>query len=65
MTIMMAADEPIGYPKTSMVRIWARRAKQLQRMERGMLNVVGDLQGNGQEPVPQLRSIKALTTENA
>jgi hypothetical protein len=65
MTIMMATDEPMGYPMTSMPRIWAKREKQLQRMETGMLNVVGDLRGNGQKPVPRLRSIEALTTENA
>lgn len=65
MTIMMATDEPIGYPKTSMARIWARRDKQLQRMETGMLIVVEDLQGNGQELVTRLRSTEAPTTENA
>lgn len=37
-----------------MTRIWAKREKQLQRMESGMLNVVGDLQGIGQGAVGQL-----------
>ncbi len=46
--------------KAAMTRIWAKREKQLQRMETGMLNVVGDLQGIGQGAVGQLESIAAL-----
>lgn len=46
--------------KAAMMRIWAKREKQLQRMETGMLNVVGDLQGIGQGAVGQLDSIAVL-----
>ena len=46
--------------KSAMTRIWAKREKQLQRMTTGMLNVVGDLQGIGEEAVGQLERIATL-----
>ncbi|TAK84808.1 MAG: DUF2130 domain-containing protein [Betaproteobacteria bacterium] len=46
--------------KAAMTRIWKKREMQLTRMTTGMLGVVGDLQGIGQEAVGQLDSIAAL-----
>jgi hypothetical protein len=46
--------------KAAYTRMWAKREKQLQRMTSGMLNVVGDLQGIGEEGLPQLESIAVL-----
>jgi hypothetical protein len=46
--------------KAAMTRIWKKREMQLMRMTTGMLGVVGDLQGIGQEAVEQLDSIAAL-----
>jgi hypothetical protein len=46
--------------KAAMTRIWKRREAQLDRMRNGLLSVVGDLQGIGQEAVPQLEEIAAL-----
>ena len=55
-----AMKRDLDAEKAAMTRIWAKREKQLQRMETGMLNVVGDLQGFGQGAVGQLVSIAAL-----
>jgi hypothetical protein len=46
--------------KAAMTRIWKKREMQLTRMTTGMLGVVGDLQGIGQDSLPQLDSIAAL-----
>jgi hypothetical protein len=46
--------------KAAMTRIWKKREAQLVRMSDGLLGVVGDLQGIGQETLPQLEGIAAL-----
>lgn len=46
--------------RSAMMRIWKKRESQLTRMTSGMLGVVGDLQGIGQDSLPQLESIAAL-----
>jgi hypothetical protein len=46
--------------KAAMRRIWKKRESQLARMSDGLLGVVGDLQGIGQETLPQLEGIAAL-----
>jgi hypothetical protein len=46
--------------KMAMARIWKKREAQLGRMQDGLLGVVGDLQGIGQEALPQLEGIAAL-----
>jgi hypothetical protein len=46
--------------KAAMTRIWKKREMQLTRMTTGMLGVVGDLQGIGQESLATLESIAAL-----
>lgn len=46
--------------KAAMTRIWKKREAQLARMSDGLLGVVGDLQGIGQETLPALESIAAL-----
>jgi len=46
--------------KAAMTRIWKKREAQLARMSDGLLGVVGDLQGIGQETLPQLEGIAAL-----
>lgn len=46
--------------KMAMTRIWKKREAQLTRMTDGLLGVVGDLQGIGQESLAQLDAIAAL-----
>jgi len=46
--------------RAAMARIWKKREAQLTRMTGGMLGVVGDLQGIGQESLPQLEAIAVL-----
>jgi hypothetical protein len=43
-----------------MARIWEKREDQLGRMQDGLLAVVGDLQGTGQDTLPELEAIAAL-----
>ena len=43
-----------------MARLWKKRETQLTRMQDGLISVVGDLQGIGQEALPQLEEIAAL-----
>jgi len=42
------------------VRIFKKREMQLTRMTEGLLGVVGDLQGIGQESLAQLDAVAAL-----
>ena len=51
--------------KAAMTRIWKKREAQLARMSDGLLGVVGDLQGIGQETLPQLEGIAALPAAEA
>jgi len=46
--------------KAAMARLWKKREMQLTRMQDGLLSVVGDLQGIGQEALPRLEEIAAL-----
>jgi len=55
---VMRAD--LEAEKAAMTRIWKKREAQLSRMSDGLLGVVGDLQGIGQETLPQLDGIAAL-----
>jgi hypothetical protein len=46
--------------KAAMTRIWKKREAQLTRMQDGLLSVVGDLQGIGEEALPALDAVAAL-----
>jgi hypothetical protein len=46
--------------KNAMLRLWKKRESQLTRMTGGLLGVVGDLQGIGQESLATLDTIAAL-----
>ena len=46
--------------KAAMARIWKKREAQLTRMQDGLIGVVGDLQGIGEESLPQLDAVAAL-----
>jgi hypothetical protein len=52
--------EELEAERAAMTRIWKKREMQLQRMTSGVLGVVGDLQGIGEEGVAQLGAIAAL-----
>lgn len=54
----MRAD--LEQEKASFARIWKKRESQLERMDGGLLAVVGDLQGIGHDGLPQLDTIAAL-----
>jgi hypothetical protein len=43
-----------------MARLWKKREAQLSRMSEGLLGVVGDLQGIGQESLAQLDAVAPL-----
>src|SRR2546421_6427006 len=58
-----AMRQDLDAEKMAMGRIWKKREAQLVRMSDGLLGVVGDLQGIGQETLPQLESIAALPVE--
>lgn len=55
-----AMRQDLEAEKNAMTRIWKKREAQLTRLTGGMLGVVGDLQGIGQEAVPQLGEIAVL-----
>ena len=46
--------------KAAMARLWKKRESQLERLQDGLLAVVGDLQGIGQDGLPQLDAVAAL-----
>ena len=46
--------------KAAMARLWKKRESQLERMDGGLLSVVGDLQGIGQDGLPQLDAVAVL-----
>ena len=58
-----AMRQDLEAEKMAMTKIWKKREAQLVRMSDGLLGVVGDLQGIGQEMLPQLESIAALPVE--
>ena len=43
-----------------MMRIWKKRETQLSRLSGGILGVVGELQGFGQDMLPHMGGIPAL-----
>ena len=52
--------EELEAERAAMTRIWKKREMQLTRMTSGILGVVGDLQGIGEESLPQLETIATL-----
>jgi len=56
----VAMREELEAEKAAMTRIWKKREAQLTRMQDGLLSVVGDLQGIGEEAVPALEAVAAL-----
>jgi hypothetical protein len=60
----VAMREELEAEKAALARIWKKREAQLTRMQDGLLSVVGDLQGIGEEAVPALEAIAALPELN-
>ncbi len=52
--------EELDAERAAMTRIWKKREMQLTRMTSGILGVVGDLQGIGEDSVARLQSIAAI-----
>ena len=52
--------EELEAEKAALARIWKKREAQLTRMQDGLLSVVGDLQGIGQDALPALDTLAAL-----
>jgi hypothetical protein len=46
--------------KAALARLWKKREAQLTRMQDGLLSLVGDLQGIGEEALPALDAVAAL-----
>ena len=55
-----AMRQELEAEKAAYARIWKKREAQLTRMQDGLLGVVGDLQGIGQEAFPALDGVAAL-----
>ena len=55
-----AMRQELEVEKAAMTRIWKKREARLARMSDGLLGVVGDLQGIGEETLPALDAIAAL-----
>jgi hypothetical protein len=55
-----AMRQDLEAEKAALMRLWKKRESQLTRMTGGLLGVVGDLQGIGQESLAALDSIAAL-----
>src|SRR5438132_1334542 len=56
----VAMREELEAEKAALARIWKKREAQLTRMQDGLLSVVGDLQGIGEEALPALHAVAAL-----
>jgi len=56
----VAMREELEAEKAALARIWKKREAQLTRMQDGLLSVVGDLQGIGQDALPALDTLAAL-----
>src|SRR3989440_917234 len=56
----VAMREELEAEKAALARIWKKREAQLTRMQDGLLSVVGDLQGIGEEALPALDAVAAL-----
>jgi len=52
--------EELEAEKAAFARIWKKREAQLTRLQDGLLSVVGDLQGIGEEALPALEVVAAL-----
>ena len=52
--------EELEAEKAAMARMWKKREAQLTRMQDGLLSVVGDLQGIGEDALPALDTVAAL-----
>src|SRR5687767_13541388 len=57
--------EELDDEKAAMTRIWKKREAQLTRMQDGLLSIVGDLQGIGQDALPALDTLAALPAVEA
>jgi hypothetical protein len=55
-----AMRQDLEAERSAMTRIWKKREAQLRRLSGGMLGVVGDLQGIGEEAVPHLGKVAEL-----
>jgi hypothetical protein len=55
-----AMRQDLEAEKNAMTRMWKKRESQLTRMTGSLLGVVGDLQGIGEDSLPQLHDIAAL-----
>ena len=60
-----AMRQELEAEKSAMTRIWKKREAQLARMSDGLLGIVGDLQGIGQEALPALDGIAMLPEAEA
>jgi hypothetical protein len=61
----VAMREELEAEKAALARIWKKREAQLTRMQDGLLSVVGDLQGIGQDALPALETVAALPAAEA
>ena len=52
--------EELEAEKAALARMWKKREAQLTRMQDGLLSVVGDLQGIGEDALPALDTLAAL-----
>ena len=55
-----AMRQDLEAEKAAMARLWKKREAQLGRMQDGLIAVVGDLQGIGEEALPALDAVAAL-----
>lgn len=55
-----AMQVDLSAEKRAMIKHWSRREKQIARLTAGTVSIVGDLQGIGENSLPQLDSIAAL-----
>jgi len=57
---ILALQADLDAERAAMARLWKKREAQLARMHDGLLAVVGDLQGIGDNGLPQLDTLAAL-----
>ncbi|SRR5712692_9617353 len=55
-----AMRQELEAEKAAFARMWKKREAQLTRMQDGLLGVVGDLQGIGEDALPALDTVAAL-----
>lgn len=56
----VALQNNLASEKRAMTRLWSKREKQISNLMSGTVMIVGDLQGIGEDALPQLESIAAL-----